>query len=142
MKVWLICWIVFALTACSSTPLQLPTCDIPGPSPVVQMPLELPRLPQAASSTDTTATYPLEEVRQLKRYRLAADANFKVAQSNALALEARNDEVNNLIECSMYSKIWMEVREDMLEQERRDHFMDNLYHRGLIALGLIATAVL
>ena len=142
MKVWLICWIVFALTACSTTPLQLPTCDIPGPSPEVQQPLELPRLPQAESSTDTTATYSLEEVKQLKRYRIAADTNTKIAKDNALALEARNNEVNELIECSRYSKIWMEVREDMLEQERRDHFIDNLWHRGLIVLGGIAAVAL
>jgi len=140
MKAWLSCWIVFALTACSSAPIIVPTCELPGPSPVVQMPLELPRLPQAASSTDTTATYPLEEVKQLKRYRIAADTNTKIARDNALALEARNDEVNALIECSRYSKIWMEVREDMLEQERRDHFLDNWMYRGIIILGGIAAA--
>ena len=133
---------IFVMAGCSSTPLELPTCEIPGPLAEVQHPLKLPRLPQAASSTDTTATYPLEEVKQLKRYRLAADANTKVAKANALALEARNDEVNALIECSRYSKIWMEVREDMLDQERRDHFIDNLWHRGLIALGVIAAVAL
>jgi len=141
MRLCVSCLMAFVLAGCSSTPLELPTCEIPGPLGEVQYPLELPRLPVAESSTDTTATYPLEEVRQLKRYRLASDANFKVAEANALALEARNDEVNALIECSRYSKIWMEVREDMLEQERQDHFMDNLYHRGLIVLGVIAAVL-
>lgn len=143
MKAWLSCLILGVLaTGCSSTPLELPACEILGPLAEVQMPLTLPELPSAVRSDDAMATFDLAGMQQLKRYRIASDANTAIAEKNALALKARNEEVNKLIECSRYSKIWMEVREDMLEQERREHFMDNLYHRGLIALGLIAAAVL
>jgi len=144
MRAWLNCSILgvlATLAACSSTPLQLPTCAIPEAPTFAQQPISLPELPLEVSSTDTTATFDLEGMLQLKRYRIASDTNTEIAQANALALEARNEEVNALIECSRYSKIWMEVREDQLNQERRDHFIDNLWHRGVIALGVIAAVL-
>ncbi len=142
MKLFAICLILGAsLMGCSSTPLSLPTCEIPAPLATVQPLLSVPEMPVEVSSTDTTATFDRDGIVQLTKLRKAALGNKEIGDLNAAALEARNEEVNQFIECSRYSKMWMEVREDMLEQERRDHTMDNLWHRGLIAVGVIAVSL-
>jgi len=107
----------------------------------VGFPVSVPEMPSAVSQTEDTATFDLDGVVRLTQLRVAAETNKTIAQENALAIEARNEEVNQLIECARYSKIWMEVREDMLDQERKAHQMDNYWHRGVIALGVLAIAL-
>ncbi len=140
MKAWPIFLILgVSLTACSTTPLELPTCEIPAPMAEIGQPVSVPEMPSAVSQTEDTATFDRAGVVALTQVRIAADTNSTIAQENALAIESRNEEVNQLIECARYSKIWMEVREDMLDQERKDHQFDNYWHRGVIlalALGL------
>jgi hypothetical protein len=98
-------------------------------------------MPEPVSSVQEATVFDHDGIVALTQVRIAAVTNERVARENALAIEARNEEVNQLIECARYSKMWMEVREDMLEQERKDHQIDNLWHRGVIALGLIAVAL-
>jgi hypothetical protein len=107
----------------------------------VGFPVSVPEMPSAVSQTEDTATFDRDGVVALTQVMVAADTNKTIAEENALAIQARNEEVNALIECARYQLIWMEVREDMLEQERRDHQIDNLWHRGLIALGVIAVVL-
>lgn len=133
--------ILFALAACSSTPRELPTCDIPAPMGDVGHALSTPEMPVEVSRTETSATYDLQGLLQLQRVREAGIANKNIAEENALAIEARNGEVNELIECARYQLIWMEDREDMLETERREHFIDNLWHRGLIVVVAVGMAL-
>lgn len=139
MNRWQSCLIVGAvlLTGCSSTPLELPTCNIPAPPVEVAAGVSVPEMPSAVSQTEDRATFDRAGVVTLTRVLVSAETNKRIATENAAALQARNDEVTALIECSKYQKIWMEVREDMLEQEREDHRVDNLWHRGIIALGII-----
>ncbi len=138
MRVWQSFWILGAslLTACSSAPLELPTCDIPAPMAEVGQPVSVPEMPVETSRSEDSTTFDGAGIVRLTQVRVAAATNEKVARENALAIEARNESVNALIECSRYQKIWMEVREDMLKQERQDHFIDNLWHRGVIVLGV------
>ena len=140
MKAWPIFLILgTSLTACSTTPLELPTCEIPAPMAEVGQAVSVPEMPSPVSKTEEMATFDRAGVVALTKVWVAAGANETVANENALAIESRNEEVNQLIECARYSKIWMEVREDMLEQERKDHQFDNYWHRGVIlalALGL------
>jgi hypothetical protein len=101
----------------------------------------VPEMPVEVSRTEDTATFDFEGMLQFERLRKASLGNKMVGDLNAAALQARNDEVNALIECVRHQNVWMEVREDMLEQERNAHQIDNLWHRGVIALGLIAVAL-
>ncbi len=139
MKACVAFLIVGLLIGCSSTPLELPTCTIPGPSPEVGMSLSVPEMPVEVAETETTATFDLEGLLQLERVHKASLANETIAKENALALTARNEEITELIECARYSTIWMEVREDMIKTERRDHFIDNLFYRSVIVLGIGVT---
>lgn len=93
-------------------------------------------MPSAVGQTEDTATFDLEGLLQLDRIRKASLANKEVGDLNAAALQARNDEINALIECVRHQNVWMEVREEMLEQERRAHQIDNLWHRAVIVLGI------
>jgi len=139
----LIFWILGAslLAACSSQPLELPTCEIPAPMAEVGHPVSVPEMPVEISREGGNATFDRDGIVQLTQVRVAAETNKKIAEENALAIESRNEEVNQLIECARYSRIWMEVREDMLEQERQAHFLDNLWHRGVIVLGVLAAVL-
>ena len=143
MKAWLIYWILGAslLTACSSAPPELPTCEIPAPMAEVGRPLRVPEMPSPVSSSEDSTSFDRAGIVILTQVRVAAATNEKVAEENALAIESRNEEVNQLIECARYSNIWMQQREEMLETERRDHFIDNLWHRGLIVVVAVGMAL-
>lgn len=130
-----------SLAACSTTRLAPPSCEVPEALGKIAQLQSVPEMPSAASQTEETATFDLEGLLQLDRLRKASESNKTVGDLNAAALQARNDEVNALIECVRHQNVWMEVREDMLEQERNDHAIDNLWHRGLIVLGAIAVAL-
>ena len=128
-----------SLTACSSTPEALPDCTIPAPMVEVGHPISVPEMPVEIAATDQSATFDLEGLLQLQRVRKALTTNTKVAEENALALEARNEEVNALIECARYQNVWIQMHQEDLNDEKRAHWLDNLLHRGLIVLGLAAT---
>ena len=66
-----------------------------------------------------------------------ADGNYAIAVENAAALEDQARAYNQLIEVGELQQQFMQIREEQLERERRDHFIDNWFHRGLIALGIL-----
>lgn len=101
----------------------------------------VPEMPVETAMNDDGAFFDLEGLLQFQRLREASLSNKTVGDLNAAALQARNEEVNALIECVRYQNVWMEVREDMLEQERNAHQIDNLWHRGIIVLGALAVAL-
>lgn len=130
-----------SLTACSSQPIQPPSCEVPEALGPIAALLSVPEMPSEVSSTEATATFDLDGLLQFDRLREASVANKRIGDLNSAALEVRNQEVNALIECVRYQNVWMEVREDMLVQERDAHQIDNLWHRSLIVLGLIAVSL-
>lgn len=138
MKVCAIFLILGALTACSSTPQQVPNCDIPPPMEEVGHLLALPELIDPISATETTATFNKAGLKQLKLYNIASTTNKKVGDENTLALEARNEEVNALIECARWQNVWMEVHAEDLKEEKLAHFLDNVKHQVVILVGVIA----
>ena len=98
-------------------------------------------MPVPVSSTEELTSFDHDGIVTLTLVRVAAATNEKVAEENALALAARNDEVNALIECARYQNVWIQVHAEDLKDEKREHFIDNLLHRGLIALGVVAVAL-
>lgn len=133
--------ILSALTACSSTPDPIPDCKIPAPAAAVGHPLSVPEWPVEARSDAESATYDREGLLQLKRVQDTLDTNTKVAKENATALEARNVEVTELIECARYQNVWIQVHTEDLKDEKRAHFIDVWFRNGIIALGLIGAAL-
>lgn len=127
-----------SLTACSSTPDPIPDCEIPAPMAEVGHALTVPEMPVETRSDAESATYDLEGLLQLKRVNEAGKANFTIAKENAVALEARNEEVIALIECARYQNVWIRVHAEDLKDEKRAHFIDNLKYQLAIGVGVIA----
>ena len=140
MKAWLICLIlgVSLSTACSTTPPITPNCDIPAPMAEVGQAVGVPEMPVEVSRTEELTTFDRDGIAVLTQLRVSAAFNHKIANENALALEARNAEVTALIECARYQNVWIQVHAEDLKDEQREHWLDNLLHRGLIVLGLAA----
>jgi len=99
--------------------------------------ISVPEMPVATSMTSDSATFDRAGVVTLTQVRIAAETNATVANENAAALEARNAEVNALIECARWQNVWIDVHAEDLNDEKREHFIDNWLHRGVIALMLV-----
>ena len=108
----------------------------------VGQPLSVPEMPAPVSSTEEQTVFDHDGIVRLTQVRTAAAYNEKIAAENATALAARNDEVNELIECARYMGVWIQVHAEDLKDEKRAHFISNLWHQSLIALGVIAAVTL
>ncbi len=85
------------------------------------------------------ATYTLEQVRQLDAYREASRANYRIAQEHAEQIEALQDAVAALVEAGMAQKVITDMRQTMLEDERKHHLIEKVGLYGIIiALGVAA----
>ncbi len=102
----------------------------------VGFPVSIPDNPIETHADIEGATFNLDGILQLERVRQAGLTNKRVAEENALALKARNESVNALIECARYQNVWIQVHAEDLKDEKRAHWLDNLLHRGLIVLGV------
>lgn len=98
-------------------------------------------MPSPVSGDDDTVSFDRDGFAALVAYTIAAGGNYEVAVANADALEAQSGAYNELIECSRLAHQFGQVREEQLAQERRDHFIDNWFHRGLIALGILVAVL-
>ncbi len=133
--------IFLALSGCA-TPLELPQWDtLPLASVEVQRPLETPPRPLAASSTGNTITYDEQGIRDLSAYVEIAEGNQVIAENNALALEAQARAYNHLLDAGEYQRQIAIIRQEQLNQERKNRFWDGVWYKGIIALGLIAIAL-
>lgn len=82
-------------------------------------------------------TFTREGFQSLLAYSVAAGGNQEIAQANADALESLSQSYNELLTAGDLQRQFAQVREEQLDRERRDHFIDNWFHRGLIALGIL-----
>ena len=131
------CSLLLSLSGCVSSPVELPTCEVEHTTTKIQQPLSLPELPSPESSTADTVTFSKDSFRALVDYSIVAGGNYDIAVANAAALDTQSEAYNELAECSRLAHQFGQVREEQLERERRDHFVDNWFHRGLIALGIL-----
>lgn len=131
------CFLLGSLSGCASSPVEIPDWDLTPATVEVQQPIRLPELPSPASSTDETVTFTREDFQRLLEYSVVAGGNYEVATENADSLESLSRAYNHLIEAGKLQQQFTQVREEQLQQERRDHFVDNWFHRGLIALGIL-----
>ena len=85
--------------------------------------------------------WPAECWLRLDAYDIVASGNYDQALSTASALRKSDASYDALIEAGKLQSQLAHIRQEMLEQERRAHTMDNWFYRIIIALGL-AGAVL
>lgn len=113
--------------------------EVGHPVSVPEMPVETRRIMDG--DVVIGVEFDVPGIEGLTRVRVAAATNEKVAEENALALADRNDEVNALIECARFQNVWIRLHAEDLKDEKRAHFIDNLWHRGLIVLGVAGVAL-
>lgn len=89
------------------------------------------------SSTEDTVTFSKDSLGVLLDIVDVGDGNYTIAQDNAKALDAQSAAYNQLIEVGKLQRQFAQIRDEQLQRERRDHFIDNWFHRGLIALGIL-----
>lgn len=137
-RIWLICCLIGSLGGCASDPIQVPTWQNLEPASVsAQRPLERPDLPDPIDSTSETVTFDTDGFKTLLDIIDIGDGNYEIAQANADALNAQSSAYNALIDAGRLQEQFTQIREEQLQRERRDHFLDNWFHRGLIALGIL-----
>lgn len=133
------CFLIGSLSGCASNPVDLPDWDLTPATVEVQQPLRLPEMPSPVSSTKETVTFSKADFERLLAYATTSGGNYDVALDNAEALEGLSRAYNHLIEAGKLQNQFTQIREEQLQRERRDHFMDNWFHRGVIVLiGLVA----
>jgi len=141
MKIWQAFLLTGILTACQANPVQLPSWDIETAEITVQKPIPLPVLPQAGLFGQL-ATFDKAAMEQLQRYTVTSKGNYQIALANAEALESQARAYNSLIEAGKMQRQIAEIRQQLYDEEKQRHFVDNLWHRGIIVLGLIAAVAL
>jgi len=133
-------WIALIATACAANqPVQLPEWDIEplvigeavNPTPLP----ELCELQKAASGE--LIGWDAECAQSFLAYEIVAEANTDKAYNNTAALLKTEAATNHLIDAAKMQREIAIIRQDLLEEERTEHWLDNLFHRIIIALGVI-----
>ena len=128
---------LIALTSvsCATKPTELPDWTLAERAPTaVTDPLSLPTL----CAIPLDGIWPAECWLKLDAHDIASTANTDLAQLNANALRKSDASYDALIEAGKLQQQLAIIRQDMLNQERRAHTMDNWFYRIIIALGLVA----
>jgi len=135
------CSLLLSLSGCASNTVELPEWDLTPVTVEAQPPLRLPEFPSPASSGEESVTFTLEQFAVIVDYMTISGGNYTIAQENAAAVDAMGQAYNQLIEVGKLQRSFTQIREEQLAREKRDHFIDNWFYRGVIALGLIAVAL-
>lgn len=123
--------IVLIAAGCASQPVELPNWDLAERPPIeVVDPVELPALCEIPSN----GTWPAECWLALDAYDIVASGNTEIAQDLANALRKSDASYDALLGAAKVQQELSQIRQELLEKERRDHTIDNWWHRGLIVL--------
>ncbi len=137
MKPWLILptALIISLAGCAVDPIQLPNF-------------------QAAEREDVEVTDPVEyselcEVPftvaecyvRLDVFEDEAIDNKKLAQLNADIARDSDEAYDRILSAAKQQQEVAQIRQEMLEAERKDHFIDNVWHRALIIALAIGIAL-
>ena len=134
----MICCLLLSLSGCASSPVEIPEWDLTPVTEEAQQPLRLPEFPAPASRTEEAVTFTLEQFGVIVDYMTVSGGNYTIAQENAAAIDTLGQAYNQLIDVGKLQRSFTQIVQEQLEREKRDHFMDNWFHRGLIALGVLA----
>lgn len=119
------------VAGCASQPVDLPDWDLAARQPrEVTQPIPLPDLCEIPES----GQWPIECWLTLDAYDIVASGNTEIAQELANALNASDASYDALLSAAKIQQELSQIRQELLEKERRDHAIDNWWHRGLIVL--------
>ncbi len=128
MKLWRILQIVLiiSLVGCAAEPIQLPKFETAERQDVeVTVPVDLPDL----CGIPWTAA---ECWQRIDVFEDVAIDNTELANLNASIARDSDEAYDHILNAAKAQQEISHIRQEMLEAERKDHFIDNLWHRGLI----------
>jgi hypothetical protein len=138
--------IAIILAGCAAgTGYKLPApAPIDEPPATATRPIPLPERPEIAQATiDGQAVGYLtrDGLLALTAYGVAADANTDLAELNAIQAEKIAAAYGELAAAYQRQREISAIREDLLNQERRGRFIDGLFYKAMIGLGVVAAIV-
>jgi hypothetical protein len=85
------------------------------------------------------ACYTLEQIRVLDAYKTASEANYGIAEQHAAQIEALQDALEALVEAGVAQRVVADMRQQMLEEERRHNTYEKVgLYAIILALGVAA----
>ncbi len=121
------------VSGCAVDPIQLPKFEEAERADIeVTNPTQLPELCEWPWTTG-------ECLQRLDVYEDVAVGNTTLAQVNADIARDSDEAYDHILSAAKKQQEVSQIRQEMLEAERRDHWIDNMWHRGLIvalAIGL------
>ena len=136
MPQWLISLVVgVSLSGCATTPTPDPWANVEVDQTEAQQPVRLPEWPQETSETEDEVTFDLSGARALADYRIIGEGNTELAEEHAAQIDDLKDAVLSLVEGGRAQRRIADLRLEILEEERRHHFIEKM---GLYALALFA----
>jgi len=128
MKPWLILLLALTVSACAVEPIQLPKFETAERQDVeVTDPIEYSELCEIPFTT-------AECYQRLDVFDDEAIANQELAQLNADIARDSDKAYDIILAAAKKQQEISQIRQQMLEAERRDHFWDNMWHKLLIVL--------
>jgi len=128
MKQWLILLSVLTISACAAEKIQLPNFEEAERLDVeVTDPVDYPEL----CNIPFTA---VECWQSLDVFEDVAIGNKELAQLNADIARDGDKAYDHILSAAKKQQEVGQIRQEMLEAERRDHFINNVWHRALIIL--------
>lgn len=69
-------------------------------------------------------------------YEDVAEGNTQIAQLNADIARDSDEAYDYILSGAKNQQVIVQIREEMYEAEKRDHMLDNWFHRILLAIGI------
>jgi hypothetical protein len=128
MKRWLILLLALTVSACAVEPIQLPDFEAAERQDVeVTDPVEYTQLCEWPWTT-------AECLQRLDVFEDEAIDNKDLAQINANIARDSDEAYDHILAAAKAQQEISQIRQEMLEAERRDHFWDNVWLKSLIVL--------
>ncbi len=126
MKQWLILLSALMVSACATEPIHLPDFEEAARSDEeVTDPVALPQL----CAVPWTAA---ECWLRLDVYDDVSIGNTNIAQLNADIARDSDEAYDYILSGAKKQQEIAQIRQEMFEAEKQDHFIDNMWHRALI----------
>ena len=135
-------WIVLTAVGCGGAEVrdERPDWDDVSTSTIaVTDPTELPLLcpfERIAVDGEIRGGWSVECIKALEAYEIVSEANLEIATLNASALRKTEAGYNQLIHAGEMEQQLGEFYLELLKEEKREHFWDNVLHKALLIIGV------
>ena len=124
------------LLGCASQPPN-PWESIEVPRGTITQTIELGKFTLPSQSDSRRVVYDVEGVNALETYRLKAEGNTAIAAAHAQQIEALRKGIDGLVEAGKAQRRITDMRQEIIDSERRHHFWQSLGYWVLI-VGAVA----